>query len=106
MRLNAFQYISKHIIVHRGISVHFNVSQTVSIRLNPSQSIYFRCLSMQSKCVPANASQHFLTPLKVFNPTQPQMRMIDKSLQIVTLKHVMKPGTDHNSCNIPDEILK
>ena len=53
-----------------------------------------------------NASQHFLTPLKVFNPTQPQMQMTNKRLQIVTPKHIMKPGTDHNSCNIPDEILK
>ena len=53
-----------------------------------------------------NASQHFLTPLKVFNPTQPQMQVTNKRLQIVTPKHIMKPGTDHNSCNIPDEILK
>ena len=54
MRLNAFQYVSKHIIAYRGISI----------------------------------------------------RMIDKSLQIVTLKHIMTPGADHNSCNGPDEILK
>ena len=42
-----------------------------------------------------NASQHFLTPMKVFNPTQPQMQMTNKRLQIVTPKHIMKPGTQY-----------